>query len=213
MGYGLHPCSNRLKSSQLEQVEGCRPQRCHRSGTVAPVAMVVLVQLGVTDPVPAFNAPAVPHQLKQDFLGAQAGVAPRGSPGEALQVGGLERLAVMAAGGVQLNDPAGADPGFCDVLRCLFGPQLPGDVTAMAFLVIPCLERDLALSLKLTADLAVEGFLVGYHCQEEVGSLLLEQLKNGRCVCRASAWISTPSRSSSPSSCFSTARSWFSPVA
>jgi hypothetical protein len=44
-------------------------------------------------------------------------------------VGGLERLAVTAAGGDHLNDPAGSDPGFCDVLRCLFGPQLPGDVT------------------------------------------------------------------------------------
>ena len=167
--------------------------------------MVVLVQLGVTDPVPAFNATAVVHQVQQGFWGgAQAGEE---------VVGGLERLAVTAAGGVHLNDPAGADPGFCDVLRCLFGPQLPGDVTAVAFLVIPCLERDLALPLKLTADLAVEGLLVGFHCQEEVGSLLLELLKNGRCVCRASAWISTPSRSSSPRSCFSTARSWFSPVA
>jgi hypothetical protein len=37
--------------------------------------------------------------------------------------------------------------------------------------------------------------------------------KNGRWVWSASAWISTPSRSSSPSSCRSTARSWFSPVA
>lgn len=173
MHHRLHTGSDPLKSSQSEQVEGCRPQRRHRSGAVPPVAMGVLVHLGVTDPVPAFNAPALAHQWQKGFWGgAQAGEE---------VVGGLERLAVTAAGGVHLNDPTCADPGFCDVLRCLFGPQLPGDVTAVAFLVIPCLERDLALSQKLTADLAVEGLLVGsplrgrlrLHSQEEVGSLLL----------------------------------------
>ena len=63
------------------------------------------------------------------------------------------------------------------------------------------------------ADLPVQRFLVGFHRQEEVGPLLLELPKNGCWVCRASAWISTPSRSRSPSSFWSTARSWFSPVA
>jgi hypothetical protein len=29
----------------------------------------VLVELGVTDPVPALNAPAIPQQLQQDFWG------------------------------------------------------------------------------------------------------------------------------------------------
>jgi hypothetical protein len=51
------------------------------------------------------------------------------------------------------------------------------------------------------------------NAQEEVGPLLGELLKTGFWVWRASAWISTPSRSSSPSSCRSTARSWFVPVA
>jgi len=83
----------------------------------------------------------------------------------------------------------------------------------VADLVIRCHERDLALSLKLAADLAVQRLLVGLDCQEKVGPLLLELPKNGRWVWSASAWISTPSRSSSPSSCRSTARSWFSPVA
>jgi hypothetical protein len=43
--------------------------------------------------------------------------------------------------------------------RCapvLFGPQRPGDVAAVADLVIRCHERDLALSLELAADLAVQ---------------------------------------------------------
>jgi hypothetical protein len=36
--------------------------------------------LGVTDPLPALNAPAVSHQLQQGFwCCAQAGVAPRGA--------------------------------------------------------------------------------------------------------------------------------------
>ena len=48
--------------------------------------------------------------------------------------------------------------------------------------VIGCHERDLALSLELAADLAVQRPLVGFHCQQEVGPLLLEELKKGRCV-------------------------------
>ena len=140
---------------------------------------------------------------------------------QARWVGGLERLAVAAAGGDHLDDQAGAAPGFSDVLRCLFCPQRPADVAAVADLVIRCQKRDVPLSLELALDLAVQGLLVGYSFgedfvydgQQEVGPLLRELPKNGRCVCRASAWISTPSRSSSPSSCLSTARSWFSPVA
>jgi hypothetical protein len=59
----------------------------------------------------------------------------------------------------------------------------------------------------------MQRLLIRFHCQEEVGPLLLELPKNGRWVWSASAWISTPSRSSSPSSCRSTARSWLPPVA
>ncbi len=99
------------------------------------------------------------------------------------------------------------------MLRCRFGAQCPGDLAAVADLVIRCLKRDPALALKLATDLAMQRFLVGLDRQQEVGSLLLELPKNGFCVCRASAWISTPSRSSSPSSCRSTARSWLAPVA
>ena len=86
----------------------------------------------------------------------------------------------------------------------------------MADLPIGCQERDLAFSLELTADLAVQRLLVclllrkslRLDRQEEVGPLLLELPKNGFWVCNASAWISTPSRSSSPSSfyCYAEAR-------
>jgi len=53
------------------------------------------MELGIADPMPAFNAPAATHQLQQGFWGgAQAGVAPRGAPGEPLEVGVLKWLAI-----------------------------------------------------------------------------------------------------------------------
>ena len=91
----------------------------------------------------------------------------------------------------------------------------------MADLVINCHKRDVALSLELTLDLAMQRLLIGFHRQKEVGPLLLELPKNGRWVWRATpsekaaptAWMRTPSKSISPSNCRSTARSWFSLVA
>ena len=49
----------------------------------------------------------------------------------------------------------------------------------MAFLVIRCHKRDVTLSLKLAADLAMQPLLVAFYRQPEVGSLLLELVKNG----------------------------------
>ena len=99
------------------------------------------------------------------------------------------------------------------MLLVLVGAYGPGDVTAVADLVIDCHEGDVRLSLKLAAELAVQRLLVAFYRQQEVGSLLLELVKNGFWVWSASAWISTPPRSSSPKSFLSTARSWLSPVA
>ena len=42
----------------------------------------------------------------------------------------------------------------------------------MADLVIRCKEKDFAPSLELSAELAVDDLLVGFHRQEEVGPLL-----------------------------------------
>ena len=91
------------------------------------------------------------------------------------------------------------------MLRCPFGSQRTGDVATVVLLVICCHERDLAVSLELAVDLAVQGLLTrhslgegsAYDAQEDVGPLLLELPKGGRCVWRASALISTPSRSGS----------------
>ena len=132
------------------------------------------MQLCVPDPVPALNAPTLPHLSQQGvWRGAQAGEK---------VVGGVKWLAITGALGGHIHDPAGAAPGLLDVPRRLFRPQRPGDVAAMADLVIGCHERDLALSLELAADLAEQRLLVGFHCQQEVGPLLLEELKKGRCV-------------------------------
>jgi len=162
------------------------------------------MDLGVADPVPALNAPAVSHQLQQRFWrGVQAGEE---------QVLRMKGFAVAATGGRHLHDPAGAYPGLGDVRRSLFSTQGPGDYATVADLVIPCHEKNLALPLEVAADLEVQRLLVGLDRQQEVGPLLLELPKNGCWVCRASAWISTPSRSSSPRSHRWTARSWFSPV-
>jgi hypothetical protein len=166
----LHARSDRLKPRQAQQVESRRPQRGHRAGAVAAVAVGVLMELGVTDPVPALNAPAVAHQLHQGlWCGAQAGQK---------QMGRSEGLAVTRADRRDLHDPAGADPDLVDVLGGLLGPQRPGDVAAVADLVICCHKRDPALSLELAADLPVQRLLVGFDRQEEVGPLLLELPKN-----------------------------------
>ena len=56
---------------------------------------------------------------------------------------GLEWLAVAEPCGDDFNDPAGAEPGFTDVPRRIFRSHGPGDVSAMADLVVYCQKRDL----------------------------------------------------------------------
>ena len=74
MHHRLDARADRLKPSQAQQVESWGSQRGHHSGAIAPLAVGILVELGVADPVPAFNAPAVANQLQQCFWrGAQAG--------------------------------------------------------------------------------------------------------------------------------------------
>jgi hypothetical protein len=157
------------------------------------------MELGAPDPVPTLNVPAVSQQLQHCFRG---GVKARQK-----RECGVKGFAVTGADGRDFHDPAGADPSHADVLWSLYGAQSPGDVAAMANLVIACHERDAPLSLEPRSDLTVQSFLIRFHRREEVGPLLLELPKKGFWVCRASAWMSTPSRSSSPRRCCSTASS------
>ena len=175
----------------------------HRFGGVA---VGVLTELGVSGPVPlVFNAPALADQPQQGvWLGADAGEEQVSSHGAL--------AACLHGGGDHFHDPGTARPVGLDVLRCLFGLEFPERVTAMALLVIRCHQRDVALALVLTADLPVEGLLVRFDGQEHVGPLLQAPLKNGRVVCKASAWISTLSSSRVLSSSLRAARSLDSPV-
>lgn len=144
MHHRLQSGANRLKSSQSQQVQGGGSQRGHHAGPFAPVAVTILMELGVTDPMPALNAPAVSHQFQQGFwCCAQAGVAPRGALYEQSQVSRLKWLTVTDPIGGHLHDPAGTDPGLPDVLRRLFRSQRPADLAAVVDLVIGCHERDL----------------------------------------------------------------------
>jgi len=55
MHHRLHAVENRLKTNQPEQVERCRTQAGQRTSAIAPVAVAILVELGVADPVPAID--------------------------------------------------------------------------------------------------------------------------------------------------------------
>ena len=108
----------------------------------------VFRELGVPDQMPALNAPAISYQLQQGFWsGAQARVK---------QMSGTEWLTVTGTGDRQLHYPAGSAPVLTDVPWCLFCSQRPGDAASVADLVIACHERDVTLSLKLGADLAMQ---------------------------------------------------------
>jgi hypothetical protein len=88
--------------------------------------------------------------LQQGFwLGAQAGEK---------HVGSLKVPAVMGAAGRDFHDPAGADPAFTDGHRSPFSAQRPGDVTAVANLVICCQKGDMPLSLEMAMDLTCNVF-------------------------------------------------------
>jgi len=124
---------------------------------------------GVPDPVPALNAPTVAHQSQQCIWGG-AQVC------EEL-VGRPKWLAITAAIGGHLHDPAGANPRLANMF--LFRTQYPGYVATVADFLTRCHKRDLAFSLELAMDLATQRPLVGFEGQEEVGPLLQELPKNG----------------------------------
>lgn len=161
--------------------------------------MGVLTELRIPCPVPlVLNAPALPDQSQQRVWGgAHAGDEP---------VAGHRSLSLpRSGGGGELRNPGAAGPIRFDVLGCFLCLELPAGVTPVPFLEMRCGERDLALALELPADLAVEGLLVRFDGQQEVGPLLQTPEKNACVVCRASAWISTPSRSRPLSSFLSAA--------
>ena len=101
-------------------------------------------------------------------------------------MGLLDRVAFAVHSADHLHDPSTAGPARLDVIRCLFGSQVPSGIPTLPFLVIHCGERDLLFPLELAADLAMQGHLVSFHRQEHVGPLGEAPVKNDCFVCSAS---------------------------
>ena len=148
----LQACPNRAKTGQPQQVHRRRAQSCHDASTVAAVAVSVLAELGVADPVPALEAPSISHQLQQGFW--------RGAQAVDEVVRRLKGLALSDAAGAHLDNPAGAVPVPFDRLGGFFRPEAPGDVTAMTNLATHCSDWDSAFAEQLVSDLPVQGPLV-----------------------------------------------------
>lgn len=127
-----------------------------------------------------FNASALSDQAQQGFWGcADAGDKPMAR--------GLARPLAGCRHGGHLHDPGAAVPVVLDVLRSFLGGQFLGGSASVAFLEIHCRERDVAFSLELSTDLAIQRLLVGFDGQEHVGPLLQAPSKNACVVCSASA--------------------------
>ncbi len=89
MHHCLQALSNRVESSQAHEIHRSGSQGCHHSGGVAAVSVVVLLELGVTNPVTALDAPTLSCQSQQDLWGRARAGEERGSD--------LERLAIACA--------------------------------------------------------------------------------------------------------------------
>ena len=119
--------------------------------------MGVLTELRIAHPVPlVLNAPSLTDQSQQAFWGgAQAGDEP---------MAGDVTLAFAGRGaGDHLHDPGAARPVGLDVLWRFLGLEFPPGLASVALLDIRRRESDLALSLELAPDLAVQGLLVGFN--------------------------------------------------
>jgi hypothetical protein len=109
-----------------QQVQGQSAQRGQHRCTWAALAVAIFMELGACEPVPAFNGPAVVHQLRlRVWRGAQA------DEKEVALGGGL---AGTLAADDQLDNPAAARPGLGDQVRSLFGPECPGGVPPVTVL-------------------------------------------------------------------------------
>ena len=124
----------------------------------------------------------------------------------------VKRLPISPAGAHQLDDPAGTKPALTDDICGVAGSELPTHLAAMAGLDIADFNWEMPVAAELGDDLPIQPALVPFDRQEQVGALLGGELKNAGDVCRASAWISTPSSSRVPSRALSAAHSWVSPV-
>ena len=112
-----------MESKHVHDQSAQSGQKCC---TGADIAVIILMELDVTEPVAAFNAPAVPNQLQQGFW--------RGSQAGEKEVPLEGRLSGTLAADDQFDDPAAAGPGLGDEIRSLFGPECPGGLAPMTVL-------------------------------------------------------------------------------
>ena len=206
MCHGHQARADRANAVAAQQVQSQGAQQAQHLDAIAlAVEVGVLAELGVAGPMPlVFDRPALPHKPQQRFrAGAQGGDE---------QVDVVKRLAVTPARAHQLDDPTGTFPALADGVCGIACSELPAHLAAMAGLKIADLNREVPVATELGDDLLVQPALVVLDRQEQVGALLGGELKNAGEVCKASAWIRTPSSSRVLSKALRAVRSWDSPV-
>lgn len=65
----MHAGPDLLKAAQPQQFERCCSKCGNSAGAIAPVAVGVIMELGVLNRVPTLNAPAISYKLQQGFWG------------------------------------------------------------------------------------------------------------------------------------------------
>ena len=171
---GTQRVSDGAEPVEAQQVERHGALPCQHLHPVAfSVAVGVLTQLGVADPVPGIlDRPAVPHVLQQRFCG--------GAQTREVVAGLLDRSSLTRADGPHRNDQGAARPDLLDRRGGFHCPQGPGaGATVAAFghsglKWLPlAVGQAIADQLKSLSPTAFDG-------NQEVGALLRKEEKNGR---------------------------------
>ena len=144
------------------------------------IAVCVLPQLGVTGPVPAvLNAPTIAN-VSEKCAGAGAQTCD-------VVAGFIHRHAIAAALAANLNHRAAARPVLYHPVRGRHTAQCPGDVAAMADLMLAGLEQS-----SLAIGQPIHDFLKSlaaamFYRDQEVCAALFKVDEKGRLACSASA--------------------------
>jgi hypothetical protein len=101
------PIGTGIASGRLRLQRRCS-QAVNHACAISLVAMGLLIELGVEDPVPPLDAPPVSRQLHEAFWGC--------AEAREMEVVGVERSAVVRFYGGLLNDSTRADPLLTDML-------------------------------------------------------------------------------------------------
>jgi hypothetical protein len=97
---------------------------------IASVAMGVLLELRVADPMPPLDTPVVSHQLQQCFE-SHPDTRER-------DITSVKGFAITLSRGGEFNDPARAEPPHTEIAWSLLRLQRQGDVAGVAELMNRC---------------------------------------------------------------------------